>query len=80
MATGATSSVLGKRLIDMDTRFEIISQSMDDRTKREKNLYSRYSMIKHFLSNDARMKNKYNDLPFTINKKVKKKLIKELRN
>lgn len=54
---------------------------MDDRNRNErKNPYflSKYSTATLYISNDKRNKNKYNDWPYIINKKFKKKLKKYL--
>ena len=76
LAVSATASVVGKRLSDIDSRFPLLAQSVDDRNERErKNVEkSKYSTINYYISNDKRNRKKYNDKKSTINKFFKKKL------
>lgn len=77
--TAATPAVRGL-LADTDVRWDIISASMDDRTKEESESgrvpKSRYSSIDCFLSSREKLKPEmYNDLPVPINEEAYKKLI-----
>jgi len=71
----------------MDTRWKLIEMAADERTAREKKELgkggglskSRYSSISFYISNDKRNKKKFNNLPFTINKSIKKFMTKEAK-
>lgn len=83
MALSAGTPLLKGKLLASDTRWEIIEQSCDERTKieREGKLEkSRYGTLNYYLSNDKRHLKMYNDRKYTINIKMKryvKKLMKE---
>lgn len=76
LAFSAASPIIKGKLMAMDTRWKLIEMCADDRTERERKegaLHApRYSPISLYISNDARNKKKYNDLPFRINKAIKK--------
>lgn len=76
LAFSATSSVFKGKLSDWDTRWKIIEMSTDCRSEQERKegalAKGRYSTINHYISNDVRNKDKYNDEKFTINKSIKK--------
>ena len=68
-------------LLDFDSRFPIVSRSFEDRNPRETNIEkTRFDTINYFISNDKKLKKKYNNKKYTINKAFKKILIKELKN
>ena len=73
--SNSTGVVFGK-LMDWDSRWRLIEQGCDDRKEIEKNkiLKSRYSPANLYISNDPRNRKRYNDRPFTINKKFKKNM------
>ena len=73
-----TSFGFAGKLMDWDSRFEILSQALDDRKPGEKLNARRYDPITYFISNDKRMRHEYNDLKMHINKKFKKSLIQSL--
>ncbi len=67
-ALSATSPIYRGKLSDIDLRFKIISQSVDDRTKEERDPSngkyihkSRYSMNSHFISNNPSIMPHHND-------------------
>jgi glutamate--cysteine ligase catalytic subunit len=71
------------KLLDTDTRWEFLEQAVDDRTPRERAVggleKSRYSPINHFISNDPRNLNLYNDKKYTLNKSILKYIKKEAK-
>lgn len=78
LALSASTPFLKGKLLDSDTRWEFISQSVDDRTSRERLpggiAKSRYSPISHFISEDKRNLYAYNDNKRTLNKWARKYL------
>ena len=76
LAFSAATPVVKGKLSGMDTRWALIEQSTDDRTKDERKdgaiSKGRYSTISYYLSNDKRNKKKYNDLPYKLNKSIRK--------
>ena len=71
-----STGVVNGKLMDWDSRWRLIEQGCDDRKDKERGkiMKSRYSPAHLYISNDPRNKNKYNDRPYTINKKFKKNL------
>jgi len=77
LALSAGSPIFKGKLADVDVRWDVISDSVDDRTieeRDEKNsLYlpkSRYSSISYYISNDPMCKPEYNDLKFRVNEEI----------
>lgn len=64
----------------MDIRYPILFQSLDERTESEKRNggieYGRTGPVNYFISDDKRFFNFYNDKRYTINKKIKKYMLK----
>lgn len=71
------------KLLNTDTRWEFICQSVDDRTERERKpggiSKSRYSPISLFVSDDKKCLSLYNDTKKTLNKWARKYLKLESR-
>lgn len=69
------------RLLDTDTRWDFICQSVDDRSERERKPgaieKSRYSSISLYLSDDKKNLDIYNDKKRTLNKWARKFLKKK---
>lgn len=84
LAFSAATPVVKGKLSGMDTRWALIEQSTDDRTKNERKegaiAKGRYSTISYYIANDKRNKKKYNDLPYTLNKSIKKFMKNEAKN
>ncbi len=82
VAISATTCFLANRLLDTDSRLDVLQQSTDDRTlsERHNNVSPKYSYVQHFISNDVRMKHEYNNNKYLINKKFKRQLKKVLKN
>lgn len=80
LALSASMPLHKGKLLETDTRWNFVMQSVDDRNPRERRLGSpmkpRCSPISMFLSADHRNLRVYNDTRLPINKKVKKFLTK----
>lgn len=78
--TNCTLGIMGK-MTKEESRFNILRQILDDRKPSELSSLkkSRYDTINLYISNDKRNRLRYNDRPFTINKKFKKKLKRHLK-
>lgn len=81
LALTAGSAIFKGKLADIDTRWQVIEQSVDCRTQDERNpksenyIYkSRYSSISYYISDDKRNLDMYNDSGFKINQRVKKEI------
>ena len=74
LAISASCPIINENICNTDTRWDIISQSVDDRIKEENISKSRFSSISTFLHRNGQ---KYNDIEIQINKKIYKKLIDE---
>lgn len=77
LALTAGSPIFKGKLADIDTRWDIIAASVDDRNAEERNPKSekyvpksRYGSISRFISDDERNLSKYNDLPFPKNEEM----------
>ncbi|KRX08916.1 hypothetical protein PPERSA_09020 [Pseudocohnilembus persalinus] len=77
LALTAGSPIFKGKLADIDTRWDIIAASVDDRNSEERNPKSkqyipksRYGSISRFISDDERNLDKYNDLPFPKNEEM----------
>ena len=81
LAASATASVVANKLLAIDSRFPLINQSTDDRNPRERIGLDKpkYSTANYYISNDKSCKNSYNDVKYTINKSLKKKLRHQLK-
>ena len=68
--------IFKNKLVDVDNRLFLLSDSCDDRTPKElakKDITnSRVGPVRLFISEDKRNRKEYNDLPFNINKGAKK--------
>lgn len=71
LALTAGSAIFKGKLADIDTRWQVIEQSVDCRTEDERNpksenyIYkSRYSSISYYISDDKRNLDIYNDSAF----------------
>lgn len=66
--------------MNFDTRHPVLNNGLDDRKEQEKRIggieNSRAGPINYYISNDKRCFHCYNDRRYTINKKVKKTLLK----
>ncbi|CAG8655121.1 10469_t:CDS:10, partial [Ambispora leptoticha] len=73
-------------LSDVDCRWNVIANSVDDRTPEERGIMplkndrftinkSRYDSIDSYISTDERLKAEYNDLPLVYDEKICKKLM-----
>ena len=78
LALTAASPIFKGKLADTDTRWEVISASVDDRTNEERDpnsdkyiSKSRYSSISTFISNDSRNLPEYNNIKLPDNHKIK---------
>lgn len=82
MALSASTPLLKGKLLATDTRWEIIEQSCDERTARERDgglQKSRYGTLNYYLSDDPRHLKGYNDNKFTLNIKMKRYLTRLLK-
>jgi hypothetical protein len=72
MALSGASPIQKGEVSAFDTRFNIIEQSVDDRTDEEKNYIakSRYSSVNYYISNSKKHKKSYNDVKSLLNKEV----------
>lgn len=81
MACSAGTPISKNRLLNIDVRYPILFQSMDDRNDSERRQggveNSRNGLVNYYVSDDKRCFNRYNDRRYTINKKIKKILLKE---
>ncbi|SBS85579.1 gamma-glutamylcysteine synthetase, putative [Plasmodium ovale] len=82
LAITASTPYLGGFLTETDTRWRVISNSVDCRTEEELAYISkpRYSGISLYISNELPLRNNYyfyNDIDVVLNKNVYDKLIKE---
>ena len=75
MALSAASPIYKGKLSDLDTRWNVIENSTDDRTERMRKegavSKGRFSHINFYISNDVRNKDKYNNVKFTYNKAIR---------
>ena len=69
-ALSASAPIFKGKLADIDFRWTVISQSVDDRSERERKPddvdyvpKSRYSTMNHYISNHQYVKDKYIDTP-----------------
>ncbi|KAG0067174.1 hypothetical protein BGZ92_005175, partial [Podila epicladia] len=85
LALTAASPIYRGYLSDVDCRWNVIAQSVDDRTEEERGLKplkdnkfrinkSRYDSIDSYISNDPSNKPEYNDIPLVYDKDIYKKL------
>jgi glutamate--cysteine ligase catalytic subunit len=86
LALTAASPIFRGHLVDTDVRWNMIAQSVDDRTRQERGLEpltsapqtlskSRYESISCYISNDSSLfRPEYNDIPIPTNPKVYKQL------
>ena len=83
MALSASTPIQKGKLLNTDTRWEMLSSSVDDRNARERRVggieKSRYSAVNYFISNDPRHLKSYNDKKYTINIKMKRYYKKMLK-
>ncbi|GAM26189.1 hypothetical protein SAMD00019534_093640 [Acytostelium subglobosum LB1] len=86
LALTATSAIFKGYLSDIDARWTVISQSVDDRTeeelghkplRRNKHIInkSRYDSIDSFLSSGSMLRSEYNDLPLVYDRETYNTLI-----
>ncbi|CAO3626794.1 unnamed protein product [Cunninghamella blakesleeana] len=86
LALTAATPIFRGYLADVDTRWNVIAASVDDRTKEERGLEplkndrfvinkSRYDSIDAYISQDEIYKSKYNDLDLVYDKDIYKKLL-----
>jgi len=84
-AMSAGAPIFGGYLADIDCRWTVIAQSVDDRTLEERGMEplknnkfkinkSRYDSIDCFISSDPRNKKEYNDIDLVFDKDVYKEL------
>ncbi|KAF9309976.1 hypothetical protein BG003_009066 [Podila horticola] len=85
LALTAAAPIYRGYLSDVDCRWNVIAQSVDDRTEEERGLKplknskfrinkSRYDSIDSYISNDPNNRPEYNDIPLVYDKDVYKKL------
>ncbi|CAO3574228.1 unnamed protein product [Mortierella alpina] len=85
LALTAAAPIYRGYLSDVDCRWNVIAQSVDDRTEEERGLKplkdnkyriakSRYDSIDSYISNDPSNKPEYNDIPLVYDKDIYKKL------
>ncbi|KAF9215889.1 hypothetical protein CPC16_000617 [Podila verticillata] len=85
LALTAAAPIYRGYLSDVDCRWNVIAQSVDDRTEEERGLKplknnkfrinkSRYDSIDSYISNDPNNKPEYNDIPLVYDKDIYKKL------
>ena len=76
MALSAACPIARGYLVDTDVRWHIIAGAVDDRTPEERGVVpsdkpsipkSRYESVSLYISNDARLKDEYNDLQALYN-------------
>ena len=74
LALTAGSPAFKGKLADWDTKWDVISQSVDDRNPAERDPKhpdyipkSRYSSISHYISNNKMYRSEYNDISFRKN-------------
>lgn len=77
LALTAGSPIFNGILSDWDTRWDVISASVDCRTEEERNIQSnkyipksRYSSISYFISDRKSNLKEYNDVKFPLNKDI----------
>ena len=77
MALTAGSPIFKGQLSDWDTKWEVLSMSVDDRNERERDSNhqdyipkSRYSSISYYMSNHRFYREEYNDIPFRKNEQI----------
>ena len=82
----AASPIVRGYLADTDCRWDIIVNSVDDRTEEERGNKplkkdkfvinkSRYDSIDHFIALDSKFNSKYNDIPLVYDEEIKKELM-----
>ncbi|ORZ18401.1 glutamate-cysteine ligase-domain-containing protein, partial [Lobosporangium transversale] len=85
LALTAAAPIYRGYLSDVDCRWNVIAQSVDDRTEEERGLKplkenkyripkSRYDSIDSYISNDPSYKPEYNDIPLVYDEDIYKKL------
>ncbi|KAF9118819.1 hypothetical protein BGW39_000844 [Mortierella sp. 14UC] len=85
LALTAAAPIYRGYLSDVDCRWNVIAQSVDDRTEEERGLKplkdnkfriakSRYDSIDSYISNDPSNKPEYNDIPLVFDEDIYKKL------
>ncbi|KAF9924990.1 hypothetical protein FBU30_005154 [Linnemannia zychae] len=85
LALTAAAPIYRGYLSDVDCRWNVIAQSVDDRTEEERGLKplknnkyriakSRYDSIDSYISNDPNNKPEYNDIPLVYDEAIYKKL------
>lgn len=86
LALTAATPIFKGFLADVDVRWNVISQAVDDRTDEEKGLKplknnrfvipkSRYDSVSAYISQDPRFRPEYNDTDLVIDKDIKKTLM-----
>lgn len=77
IALTASTPIFRGVLSDVDSRWNVISASVDDRTDEERQRIpkSRYASISRYISNDVRNLPEYNDLDLTYNECCYQKLL-----
>lgn len=78
MAVSAASPIFRGYLADQDCRWNVVSASVDDRTREERRTISksRYDSISAYISNDVRMHEEYNDVPLEKNEPIRERLLR----
>ena len=79
--TNSTVGIMGK-MTKEESRFNLLRRLLDDRKPGEMKgalKKTRYDTVNFFISNDKRNRLRYNDKPYAINKKFKKKLKRLLK-
>ncbi|CAO3626798.1 unnamed protein product [Cunninghamella blakesleeana] len=87
LALTAATPIFRGYLVDTDTRWEVLAQSLDDRSEIERSTESsnpseikkerRYGPINTYISNDNKYKSKYNDLNISYDKDTYQQLLKK---
>lgn len=77
----ATTPTQKLKLLNTDLRLPVLAQGLDDRKEDERKAggiqEGRGAPINYYISDDKRCMNMYNDRRYTINKKVKKMMLKK---